>query len=103
MAKKRKNCRNCPDEGNTVLKPETKPLIFVNKYKDKVLDERLVKSETESQRLWNHVLFGTSTCIQMIHGYASLGLPGDAVPQIDMMISKLVEARQIILGETDED
>lgn len=31
----------------------------------------------EGQRLWKHVLFGTSTCVSMIEGYAALDMPGN--------------------------
>lgn len=41
------------------------------------LDDNLVSSRSESERLWKHVLFGTGTCIGMIEGYTALNLPGD--------------------------
>lgn len=36
-----------------------------------------ITSPGEGERLWKHVLFGTSTCITMIEGYAALDMPGN--------------------------
>jgi molybdopterin biosynthesis enzyme len=36
-----------------------------------------ITSPGEGERLWKHVLFGTSTCVQMIEGYADLAMPGN--------------------------
>jgi hypothetical protein len=45
--------------------------------------------EGQGQRLWDHVLFGTGTCVGMIQGYANLGLPGDPCNQIEDLIGQL--------------
>lgn len=85
VRRSKRRCRNCPDE--EAVKPT--PNVATNKYADRVLEPRLVTQVSESERLWNHVLFGTGTCIGMIEGYAKLGLPGDPAPQIQQLIQRL--------------
>src|SRR5687768_6938558 len=41
-----------------------------------------ITSQGEGERLWKHVLFGTQTCLGMIHGYAELEMPGDPLPAL---------------------
>jgi molybdopterin biosynthesis enzyme len=36
-----------------------------------------ITSPGEGERLWKHVLFGTSTCVAMVEGYAALDMPGN--------------------------
>lgn len=43
----------------------------------------------EGERLWKHVLFGTSTCISMIEGYAALDMPGDCQNTIASLRDRL--------------
>lgn len=86
---KRSRCRNCPDE----QKPTDliQPKVMAAK-----LSGDLITQAGESERLWKHVLFGTSTCIGMINGYADLGLPGDPRPRIQELIRQLQTAIQTI-------
>jgi hypothetical protein len=88
--RKTRRCRNCPDTAPLAAKPvEAAAAKIATKYQGKKLDENLVTREVESNQLWNHVLFGTSTCVGMIEGYADLGLPGNPVPQIAELIRRL--------------
>lgn len=65
-------CRFCPDQQPAQsVKAALKPKPDTSKA---VLS---ITTPGEGQRLWKHVLFGTSTCISMIEGYADLGMPGD--------------------------
>jgi hypothetical protein len=52
----------------------------------------------EGQRLWKHVLFGTSTCISMIEGYAALGMPGDPCCALTEMRDRLTKVISNIEG-----
>lgn len=82
-----RRCRNCPDPAPPVKAQSPPPAVA--KYAGKTLDPNLVNRSDESARLWNHVLFGTGTCVGMIEGYVSMGLPGDPLPQIDLLIKRL--------------
>ena len=60
-------CRFCPQPASKqVLKPT--PSVQTVKL--------AITSPGEGERLWKHVLFGTSTCVAMIEGYAALDMPG---------------------------
>lgn len=50
---------------------------------------------SEALRLWNHVLFGTGTCVGMIEGYAALQMPGDPVAGITHLRDRLNAVIQI--------
>jgi hypothetical protein len=67
----KEKCRFCPDAqpANSTPKLKRKPNTT-----NTILS---ISTPAEGQRLWKHVLFGTSTCISMIEGYAALGMPGD--------------------------
>ena len=61
-------CRFCPDDvQQTPLKP-TPPAASMT---------LAITTPGEGERLWKHVLFGTSTCVSMIEGYAALDMPGN--------------------------
>lgn len=49
----------------------------------------ILTTEGEGCRLWKHVVFGTNTCLSMLDGYADLGMPGDPVPELQLMVTKL--------------
>lgn len=53
------------------------------------LDPALVSAPGEAQRLWNHVLYGTGTCLGMIEGYARLEMPGNPLPQLESLAERL--------------
>lgn len=57
---------------------------------------RVLTSEAESQFLWRHVLYGTGTIVGVIHGYATLGLPGDPRDGIKALIDKLTDALKVL-------
>lgn len=51
-------------------------------------------TETEADRLWKHVLVGTSTCISMIGQYQSLGMPNmpiEGVTQLRDALNTILE------------
>jgi hypothetical protein len=84
-------CRFCPEPTQT-LKPTPVPETM----------RLAITTPGEGERLWKHVLFGTSTCISMIEGYAALDMPGN--PQaalvalrdrIDKVLSKYEEPHAI--------
>ena len=95
MARTRR-CRNCPEPA-TPAKAQQPQVI--TKFTGKTLDPNLVTQQTESARLWNHVLFGTGTCVGMIEGYVSMGLPGDPLPQIKLLINRLVAVQGLLLQQ----
>lgn len=47
------------------------------KIADVTVDKKILSVEGEAARLWNHVIFGTGTCVGMLLGYAKLRMPGD--------------------------
>jgi hypothetical protein len=69
-------CGNCP-----------RPIQV--SYPAAVMRTLAITSESESERLWKHVLYGTQTCIGMIEGYAELDLPGDPSGPIEAMRDRL--------------
>jgi hypothetical protein len=81
-----RRCRNCPAEQSPVQQAAN---LATAKTTKRALDPSLLTLKSESARLWNHVLFGTGTCVGMIEGYISLGLPGDPLPQIHTLIHRL--------------
>jgi hypothetical protein len=67
----------------------SKPAQIVEQKPTVILSQRVIDTPTEGLRLWNHVLFGTGTCVDMIQGYADLGMPGDPAPKIRDLIVRL--------------
>jgi len=88
----RRRCRNCPDE-QTPSAAKTAASNATAKVAGSKIDPTIITSCGEGQRLWNHVLFGTSTCIGMMRGYATLGMPGDPLPQLREIISMLTDIK----------
>ena len=61
-------CRFCPQTATAIaLKPTPAPNAAT----------LAITLPGEGERLWKHVLFGTSTCVAMIEGYAGLSMPGN--------------------------
>ena len=83
-----RRCRNCPDSPQAPVLPKSKPAQTEQKPAS-VLSQRLIDDESEGLRLWNHVLFGTKTCCDMIDGYANLDMPGDPRQKIRELIASL--------------
>ena len=52
-------------------------------------------------KLWRHVLFGTNTCIDMIDGYAKLGMPGDPIKGVQHLRDRLNEIIHHLEGRND--
>ena len=93
MSRRTRRCRNCPDS------PQAPPLLQskVAQTEQKpasVLSQRVIDTDSEGLRLWNHVLFGTKTCCDMIQGYADLGMPGDPRLKIRELIGSLTNTLQ---------
>jgi hypothetical protein len=85
-----RRCRNCPDAQPAIAQPVQDAVTkLAPKLSGKRLDNDLLTRAGESDRLWNHVLFGTATCVGMIEGYVALGLPGNPQPQIVELIRRL--------------
>jgi hypothetical protein len=93
----KRRCRNCPDAQPAAVQPvQVAATQIATKLAGKKFDNNLLTRPGESDRLWNHVLFGTATCVGMIEGYVALGLPGNPHPQIVELVQRLVNvAKQI--------
>jgi len=88
--RRRKRCRGCTDDKPPTPTPVKDATVKVyNKYSGRKLDEALLTRSGESAALWNHILFGTGTCVGMIEGYTRLGLPGNPAPQLRDLIARL--------------
>ena len=57
---------------------------------------RVLTSQSESEYLWRHVLFGCGTIVALIKGYAALKLPGNPRDGIKALIATLEEALRIL-------
>lgn len=73
-----KDCARCPKQ-QAAAKAKKQPLGEAAKS----------VSESQGEYLWNHVLFGTNTCCQMIRGYAEAEMPGDPRKGIKDLIQSL--------------
>lgn len=75
-----KGCRGCKD-----------PQLVASKAIEKAIaaTPKSLVPEEEGAKLWRHVLFGTGTCIGMMHGYAESGMPGVNVEQLQVLIVSL--------------
>ena len=78
MPPRNKPCKGCPQ--STVSTPKTK----VSPITGKAVEHKsiVITSTEEGQNLWNHILFGTGSCVGMIEGYQKMGLPGDPLPSL---------------------
>jgi hypothetical protein len=95
VARHKRRCRNCPEtEQPTVAKSVA--AAEADKTAAKKLSQSIVTSEGEGQKLWNHVLYGTGTCVGMMQGYFSLGMPGDPLPQLQQLIESLTALKDQI-------
>lgn len=74
----RKCRRNCP-EPPVVTEVKASP-------SPRVLN---ITSESEGERLWHHVLFGTGTCVDMIEGYHAANMPGNPLERIKSLSGRL--------------
>lgn len=88
MSRRTRRCRNCPDSPQAPALP-IKSVQIAEQKPVTILSPKIIDSESEGLRLWNHVLFGTFTCVDMIAGYANLGMPGDPAPKIRDLIGRL--------------
>lgn len=46
-------------------------------------------NEQQAERLWRHVLVGTSTCVGMLEAYAEIGMPGNPSAGIGLLRDRL--------------
>ena len=84
-------CRTCTTPAQTAI---AKAAVQV--------PTRVLTSESESNGLWKHVLFGTGTVVGLIKGYAVAGLPGDPRDGIKALIATLNEALMVLeAGQAD--
>lgn len=71
-------CQTCPKPTPTPV-PAAK--IELRSYHSVPMDESL--------RLWRHILFGTTTCVSIIEGYAEQGLPGNPIDGVKHLRDRL--------------
>ena len=80
----RKCRRNCPDQPAEVqVESLITPMVHA------------ITSESEGNRLWKHVLFGTETCINMIEGYHTSNMPGqplETIKRFSNRLNKIIKA-----------
>ncbi len=79
-----------PPNGPPEVSDKKQKLVFVD-----TLFE--LSTEEEYNKLWNHILYGTKTCIRMLKGYTDLGMPGEPLESlIDLRdeLQKLIERHE---------
>lgn len=80
MVRQKRHCRNCPEKPTPVKPEPVVPASFL---------------ETESKRLWQQALMGCNSTVDMLENYATIGVPGAPVLQIQRLLGKL----QTIISE----
>jgi len=70
----KRRCRNCPENPEPVKPEPVAPASF---------------TETESQRLWQQAIVGCNSIIDTLGNYATIGVPGAPVPQMQRLAAKL--------------
>jgi hypothetical protein len=70
----KRRCRNCPENPEPVKPEPVAPASFM---------------ETESKRLWQQAIMGCNTLIDMLGNYATIGVPGAPVAQLQRLTVKL--------------
>jgi len=80
---RRPPCHNCPK----AVAPKTTPKLPT--VQAAASTPAMDFPTSEALRLWNHVLFGTGTCVGMIEGYAALNMPGDPLAGIKHLRDRL--------------
>lgn len=88
-----RSCRGCKDPEIVATKAIEKAIAATPKV--------LVPAE-EGARMWRHVLFGTGTCIGMMHGYAEQGMPGVDVEQIQALIVSLDKVAKTVKAKNED-
>lgn len=78
-----KPCHNCP-------KPKSK------KAPPAAISQPVDLPEAEGIKLWKHVLFGTTTCLNMIEGYAKFNMPGDPLEGVTHLRDRLNSIIQML-------
>ena len=74
--RRKRRCRNC-SENPVLVKPEpVVPASFL---------------ETESKRLWQQTLMGCNSMIDTLGNYATIGVPGAPVSQLQRLVTRLQE------------
>lgn len=91
-------CRFCPDQ----QQPPQQVKATLKAKPDTSKATLSITTPGEGQRLWKHVLFGTSTCISMIEGYADLGMPGDPRSALIEMRDRLNQVISNIEANNDK-
>lgn len=74
-------CHNCPPAKERQPKLPSQPAKAPAEVRD--------FGTSEALRLWNHILFGTGTCVGMIEGYTALNMPGDPLDGIKHLRDRL--------------
>src|SRR5262245_46588483 len=84
----RKPCRNCPEARLTPTLDAVAKAVAPPR-PSRPAPVLAITSASEGERLWRHVVVGTSTCISMIEQYDALDMPGINVPNLRSMRDRL--------------
>jgi hypothetical protein len=75
----RRRCRNCPKEAvPEALPPKTMAVV-----------------SEEGKKLWHQSLFTCNTVVEMMAGYAMLGVPGSSISQLRKLAGRINDIIQI--------
>jgi hypothetical protein len=74
----RRRCRNCPEKP----KPEPTP------------PKTMTLATGEGEKLWHQALFACNSVVEMMAGYAMLGVSGDPIRQLRRLAGRLNEIIQ---------
>ncbi len=90
----KKRCSTCPAPKPKVVVQTERVDAGAYPLEAKPNAPNLTYEVSEALKLWKHVLFGTSTCISMIEGYANLQLPGDPLEGVTHLRDRLNQVIQ---------
>jgi len=76
----RRRCRNCPDKP----KPEPTP------------PKSMKLAAGEGEKLWHQALFTCSSVVEMMAGYAALGVAGDPARQLRRLAGRIDEIFKMV-------
>jgi len=88
---KRRRCRNCPEEANALPPPQPQPAATTPTF------------GSESSRLWQFSLYACNTALELMYGFAVMDVPGDPVPSLKRLHTRLGEIIQLREERTRED
>lgn len=92
---RRPPCHNCPKARAEQTQPEPKRTPKQPPQPAAAVTPLVGFPDSEALRLWNHILFGTGSCIGMIEGYTTRNLYGDPLEGIKHLRDRLNAVIQI--------